>query len=114
MPKKTWQNPGNTEKNRNGKTKTDKPAIQTVGSETVEDNNARKQYGQMLDYIEDSDYKYLADFDKSREKYIEDLQKEVEKLEETKQLGYLPTGENEIFKEEAINTLKRIIYLNQQ
>ena len=72
-----------------------------------------RQDEQMLDYIEGSDYKYLADWDKSRKKYIEDLQKEVEKLESTEQLGYLPPGENEIFKEEAINALKRIIYLNQ-
>ncbi|MBR5314656.1 MAG: hypothetical protein IKU45_04525, partial [Clostridia bacterium] len=90
------------------------PSILNTYNNTYVENSSRKQAKQMLDYLEDSDYKYLADFDESREKYIEDLQKEVEKLEETEQLGYLPPGENEIFKEEAINTLKRIIYLNQQ
>lgn len=82
-------------------------------SDIYENSKPRKQADRMLQYIEGSDYKYLADWEKSRKQYIEDLWKEVEKLESTEQLGYLPPGENEVFKEEAINALKRIIYLNE-
>lgn len=47
------------------------------------------------------------------EKFVNTLKTEVQNLQNTERLGFLPPEINKTYKQEAINYLMRIIFLNQ-
>ncbi len=88
-------------------------AVQTY--QNLSKNNPRARQSQsVLDYLEGSDYRYLVDNEKSREKFIQALRGELESLKATERIGYLPYEESETVKQRAVDMLMRIIHLNEQ
>ncbi len=80
----------------------------------LRENNARaKQSQRQYEYLNNSEFKYLVDDEKAREKFVNTLKTEVQNLQNTERLGFLPSEINETYKQEAINYLMRIIFLNQ-
>ncbi len=82
--------------------------------EKIRPNNAReKQSDRQLEYLNNSELKYLVDNEKARERFVDTLLSEVENIRNTEQFGYLPAETNEKYKEEATNALMRIVHLNR-
>ena len=82
--------------------------------ENLSSENARaRQSKNVLDYFESSDYKYLVDDEKARRKFIRDLETQIEKLDRTDRVGFLPPTESDIIKQQTINALLRVIFLNE-
>lgn len=82
--------------------------------EGLKNNNARAAQSQrQYEYLNNSEFKYLVDDEKAREKFINTLLCEVKNIQNTEQFGYLQPDVNKKYKEEAIRTIMRIVYLNQ-
>lgn len=80
----------------------------------LRNNNARAAQSQrQYEYLNNSEFKYLVDDEKAREKFINTLLSEVENIQNTEQFGYLQPDVNKKYKEEAIRAIMRIVYLNQ-
>ena len=79
----------------------------------LNDNNRRAAQSDIqYEYLKNSDYKYLVNNSRARKEFIKILNNEIDMLENTERLGYLPDGINEKYKQEVINTLRRIIHIN--
>jgi|GEM_PF-2329313 len=85
-----------------------------MGYQELRENNARaKQSQRQYEYLNNSEFKYLVDDKKAREKFINTLLSEVKNIQNTEQFGYLQPDVNKKYKEEAIRAIMRIVYLNQ-
>jgi len=107
------------ENNRKNKTKRIiiqgcKLIMNGMGYQELRENNARaKQSQRQYEYLNNSEFKYLVDDKKAREKFINTLLSEVKNIQNTEQFGYLQPDVNKKYKEEAIRAIMRIVYLNQ-
>ena len=99
-------------------------AVKTIGEggisnmannyQELRENNVRAQQSQrQYEYLNNSEFKYLVDDEKAREKFVNALKTEMQNLQNTEHLGFLPPEINETYKQEVINYLMRIIFLNQ-